>query len=513
MSVGNKSQVASGHAIASTSKQPITVLLLFLVGFWALWTLTTALSHTSPALDSLEELVWASSFELGYTKHPPFPTWLLYLLSLVFGKPVWLPTALGLFSSAVALGFIWLLGTEFTTPKRALIVTLLMSLSTYFATRATIYNHDTAQLWSIAASCWLFYRALRYEKWSSWFFLGLVSGVAFLTKYSAVIQFAAFFVFMVVNGHYLEPRVWRGVALAFLAFLVAISPHVYWLIQYDFLPFQYLDRSLESPGYFATLYGTLKFALSQLGRISPFVLAAILLIAWDRWRNNRTNLRYVDQLVRWDRSFLLWVGLAPFALTLLAAVLLGTRLSASWGTTFFILYGYFVLWWLSGSEALTLRRCLVLVVVLQIIMAVGYGLARGPLVHQSDRAARSSYPGPEIARLMQGVWQQHVPQQPLALVAAETWLGGNIAINLSPPAQVFIEGDWLQSPWLDQANALQCGVLVVYDSGTSRAPSAALQTLYKKAPVKGETALHWSTPESRLIELQWAIIPPDETCK
>src|SRR5699024_4419934 len=139
-----------------------------------------------------------------------------------------------------------------------------------------------------------------------------------------------------------------------------------------------------------------------------------------------------------------------FLLTLLASLVVGTRLSASWGTTFFILYGYFALWWLSGDERITLRRCAYLVIALQLIMAIGYGLARGPIVHHSDRTARSSYPGPAITKQMQSVWKQHVAQQPLSLIASGTWLGGNIAIHTKPSADVFIDGDWAQSPWLDK---------------------------------------------------------------
>jgi hypothetical protein len=30
----------------------------------------------------MEELVWANRFELGYQKHPPLPTWLLYPLTI-----------------------------------------------------------------------------------------------------------------------------------------------------------------------------------------------------------------------------------------------------------------------------------------------------------------------------------------------------------------------------------------------------------------------------------------------
>ena len=179
-----------------------SLFCLFLTGMIALWTILCGISHRAPDLDGMEELVWASSFELGYYKHPPLPSWILFGLTPLFGKPVWLVFFAGQVFSAIGLWFVWLLGCEFTTPRKAAIATLMVSVTVYFSLRGTIYNHNTVQLWSIAASAWLFYRALRYQKTSSWVWLGVVSGLAMLTKYSATIQFAVFFCFLLRQGHF-----------------------------------------------------------------------------------------------------------------------------------------------------------------------------------------------------------------------------------------------------------------------------------------------------------------------
>ena len=38
----------------------------------------------------------------------------------------------------------------------------------YFGMRGTIFNHNTAQLWSIAAATWLLHRALRHKDLKIW---------------------------------------------------------------------------------------------------------------------------------------------------------------------------------------------------------------------------------------------------------------------------------------------------------------------------------------------------------
>jgi len=489
------------------------VVLLYLAGMVLLWTVLCAVSHRAPDLDGMEELVWASSFEFGYTKHPPLPSWFMYALTSIFGKPVWLAFFAGQLVSALGLWFVWRLGCEFTTPRKALIAMLMVSVITYFSLRGTIYNHNTAQLWSIAACTWFFYRALRYGRTGSWLWLGAVAGLALLTKYSAVIQFGVFFVFLLVHGHWRDPKVQRGLLQGAVVFLVVISPHVYWLIDNHFAPFHYLDKSVEASSYLEVLTGILDFTVDQLARISPMLLVWLGLYVWNRRRPlPEADQKYAAGLSRWDRSFLLWVGLGPYVGTVLMSALLGTRLGASWATTFFILYGFFAFWWLSGPTRDILRRTAVLVITVQVLMAVGYAVARGPLAHYTGRTSRSTFPGPDIALRMQQVWQSHVPGAPLRLVASDTWFGGNVAINLEPAAEVFINASYADSPWLQPDTALDCGVLIAFSPTTRSQPADTLLRLHEQANWKGTDSVRWSSEKSPMIEIEWGIIPPGPAC-
>src|SRR5690606_15726720 len=119
-------------------------VILYLLFMIVLWSVLTGLSHKAPDLDGMEELVWAASFELGYPKHPPFPSWIMAALTSVFGRPVWLTFAAGMTASALGLWFIWKLACEFLNQRRAFIVLLISSVSIYFSLRGTIFNHNTA---------------------------------------------------------------------------------------------------------------------------------------------------------------------------------------------------------------------------------------------------------------------------------------------------------------------------------------------------------------------------------
>lgn len=505
-------QTTRPASLHSDPALPAWLVPVLLVGMVVLWAGLVGISHRAPDLDGMEELVWASSFEWGYYKHPPLPSWLMYPLTWLFGKPIWLPFAAAQVMTVLALWLIWRLGCEWTSPARSLIAVLALSTTAYFSMRGTIFNHNTVQLWSIAAATWLYYRALKFGRMTTWLGFGVVVGLAFLTKYSIAVQLAAFALFAMVQGFWREVTFWRGAALACLAFLLVITPHLLWLVSADFGPLAYFGQRTPDEISLGEWLGELgSFCRDQLGRNSPMLIAWLVLLGWNRRSGNRSAPRYAQEMAPWDKSFLLWVGLAPLLLTVGISLLSGTILVTSWATTFFILYGFFLFWWLSGDVAINLRRMLWIVIVLHVLMAVGYAIARGPVAYYTGRDTRSTFPGPQLAAQMNALWQEHVPGVPLRLVAADTWLGGNIAVNISDDAEVFIDADYDMSPWLDPASALECGVLVAYYSHRSP-PAAGLVRMRDNAAWRGVTQQRWSTEKSPMLSIEWGIVPPTERC-
>src|SRR5690606_6735149 len=128
------------------------LMALFLAAMIVVWTALMGISHSAPDLHGMEALVRGVSLEWGYAEHPPLPSWVFYGLTQLFGRPLWLPFFAGMCSSMAALWFVWLLGREFASSAKAAVGVLLVSTSLYFSIRGTLYSHDTAQLWSVAAS-------------------------------------------------------------------------------------------------------------------------------------------------------------------------------------------------------------------------------------------------------------------------------------------------------------------------------------------------------------------------
>lgn len=400
----------------------------------------------------------------------------------------------------------------------------MVSVTAYFSLRATTYNHNSVQMWSIVASTWLYYRALRYGRCPDWLWLGVACAAALLTKYSALIQFAGFFLFFVWRGYWRDSRARAGVLIALAPFSVAMAPHVYWLFHHGFEPILYANDSIvATPGeHLRVGVEIVDFLNTQLGRLSPMFVAWAALFLWNR-KAVRTRgtphavderQLYASTLSEWDRSFLLIVGLAPVVLTVIATAILGINLGSSWASTFFVLFGFYTYWWLAGNESVNLRRTAIVVVVIQILMAVGYAVGRGPLAYYTGYKTDSTYPGAAISHMAQAIWREHVPGAPLTLIAADTWLGGNIAVHMRRSADVFIDADLKKSPWLEGRDLKRCGMLIAFGNGDhGPGPSAAVRRLYEAAPYKGAFEQRWSVPGSFLLKTHWAIIPPSMACR
>ncbi|HVL75129.1 MAG TPA: glycosyltransferase family 39 protein [Noviherbaspirillum sp.] len=497
---------------------PLVILLLLL--HLALWTVFTGLSHRSPDWDNMEELVWAGGLEWGYYKHPPLPTWVLYGLVSVFGRPVWLTFFTGQLSVVLALWMVWKLGCEMTTPRRALIATLFVSLVAYFTVRGVMNNHNTMQLWSVAGAIWMLYRATRYDSMRAWALLGVFSACAFLTKYSVLVQFATFFLYLLFTGQLRRARTWKGIALATAVLLVLVAPHLIWLARQAGGPLTYAENAMAPlTTYWQVLGDQFDFTLTNLGRLAVVGLAVALVAVWQRRQLRTTPAaarppKMARSLAASDRFFLLFVGFAPLLLTMTVAGAMKIPLLAHWPTTFFMLFGFLPFWLLrSDDDAALLRKTMIVVITLQVLGAALYGVARGPLADHAGRPSRATFPGAEVARLVHAEWTSRM-QAPLRVVAADTWLGGNIATRIGRDVQVLIDGDFGKAPWVDRESA-QCGMLVAIN----RSPANPDRTdekvvaLMEQAAHRGTVEVPWTRKTGGpVVVVEWGIIPAGADC-
>ena len=180
-------------AVPATAAAPSTWhtrILLALGAMVLVWTLPMAALHPTLPWDNVEELFWAGSFEWGYAKHPPLPSWLMGVLIRLAGRQTWLTYAAGVACGAGALYILWRWSLELVHPARAALALVLGSLVAYHVQRAIIYNHNTVQLLPLAGYWWMLWRVLHApsSKYRDWIWLGVFAALSMLTKYLSLIH-------------------------------------------------------------------------------------------------------------------------------------------------------------------------------------------------------------------------------------------------------------------------------------------------------------------------------------
>ena len=516
---------SSASAVAGRfSRLPYAAQLAILIaGQVALWTVLSAVSQTAPPWDNIEELVWSAHPQWGYYKHPPMPAWILYAFTTVFGHGIWVTYLAAEACVAVGLAYVWRLGCAVTTPARALLATVLVSLVAYYNVRGMYFNHNTVQIPLVAAATFTFYRAVRDGRIRDWVGFGIAAGLCMLAKYSAALLFVAFGAYLLRRGRIAERRTARGLAAATATGLLVFSPHFAWIAAHHFEPIRYAAESTHLEGgqsfsqalsaaHFHALSG---FLGSELARLAVFLAVA----AWLARVSRRTDADAASA-PRWnhpdDWEFLLYAGLGPLAVTLALGVLGGIYLESSWVTMYFGLFGLLALHWIrSGDDERTLARAIRATVVLQVVTAVALAFTSAVLLDRLGRASRNNYPGPALARAAAAFWRAHQPG-PFALLIGDTWMGGNVVEALRPHGpRLIIDGSFAKTTWISPQSLQTCGALVLVDRSPKAnmisTDTASLAAQLARATVRGRIDIPWGTRANgpRVIA-DWGILPAQD---
>jgi 4-amino-4-deoxy-L-arabinose transferase-like glycosyltransferase len=473
------------------------------------WVLPVVFFQHTIELDGLEQLVWSSTLEMGYYKHPPFPTWVTYLFTHLFGENRVSMFALGMISVGLSLWFVWRLASTLLPWRDAALAVLVITPVTYFTSRGLMFNHNTAQLACVSAAIWLLWRAVHSERSLDWGFLGIACACGFLTKYSMVVHFAAFACYLIYSKKILNASVIKGLVISALVFGVLVTPHFIWLSQHPVNPISYAKQLIspaQAPDFWSN---TLAFLSGQLVRLLPMAIAVIVI----KWLLMQPQERFfkLPSPSAWGKmssdaqQFVTIVGLAPIVLVSCIAFALNLNLVSHWASTFFMLYGFFVLAWLHTLHTnKQLKRMLGVIAAVHLIGALGYGFARGPLAISVGRDTRSIFPAQKLANQVDALWRSK-QSHPLAIVSSDIWTGGNVVMNMKRKPKLLIDGEMAYSPSVSAAVLRDCAMLVLVNPQESSSTKVAQRL--SQAIDTGTMQLVWNEhPQSPTRTLQWGIV-------
>ena len=467
----NKLDAWLGAMLLSPRRASVSVTVSIAL-FCALGVLVLLLMKPAESLfmDSTEAYAWGMQFLGGYGRHPPLTGWIARVWYSVFPAAHWSSYALSELMTGVSLGSIYLIGRHALGRRRAtLIVFAMMLYPLFIGAKADRFNNYQVLLAVLPLTVWLFLRAYDKPSVRSGIALGLAAAAATLTIYSAA--FALIGMALAAALHPGRRLFFTSPApyAAAVVYLLALSPHILWLIHNDFSSLRWAESFVDQVShrahvatYLGQHFGLVAFCL--LG-------AAIALLPW-RWRAGP-----IDAPPPTDRLLILIIAAALIGGPALIGLAFNVFLKPDWGNPFFFLVPIAVLSLL--PSVLVTRRSVARAVVVAAIFTVG--LLVGSPVYSWVRFKKELDDGvyrpfPQAAAEITRLWHDRFHSR-LPIVASGFELAAPIVFYSPDHPKMFSDFDPAYAPWIDYpAELIQKGYVGVCfaDDAACRAALKAL---------------------------------------
>jgi 4-amino-4-deoxy-L-arabinose transferase-like glycosyltransferase len=417
-------RVALGEAFAG----PTSLVLLVALFQLAVWGVLSGFMAIAPPDDSLEQVLLSQELRFEYGKHPPLPTWILFAVNRLFGPSFGATYVLGALCAVATMLSLYAFARPLIGGRRAALAAILLSNIEYLNAGTAYFNHNTVQLPLAVLAIMLFHRALTRMRWLDWAMFGAGCGLMMLAKFSAVILFASFAVYLLWARRLGELSIWQGLVIALLGGVAVVSPYLLAIHGDPWSPNAYAMQSVF-PGdvdrlrCLKTVWG---FASSQFAKVTP----ALLIFAILR-RGAPQAAPAQEQVVGLD-PFLTLVGFGPVVLTVVIAALTRAHLLVGWGTTFHVLLTF----WLVAARPLAievspsvLRRAVFASVAVQIVLWAVVSTHGGRLPNLNPTPHPIAPPTPAgLTEAVRDIWARHCAA-PLRFVLTDGHTGPALAVR------------------------------------------------------------------------------------
>ena len=334
--------------------------LNFVIGFACvhavLWTIIlTALKGAQDVhMDVAEAYGWGQKFLLGYGKHPPLSGWVAGVWFRIFPATDWATYALAMTVAGVGLVLCWLIAVRVVDHRRAMFTVAMLAIYPIFNIKGYKYNADLLQLVTLPLVVLAYLHAFDKRTVRAGIWLGLAGAAAVLTKYWVLTMIGAVSLAALLHPQRLaflrSPAPW----VAILTMLVALTPHLLWLKQVDFVPLTYAEDVYGSREFSTSLRLVIGYVVHNAGLLLVAVIAAYVALTWKlRWwksiretgffrevvdSSKRPWMRGPNADVRRAQALNVWliqiiVALGPP----IGALVFGIYMKTDWGISLFFL--------------------------------------------------------------------------------------------------------------------------------------------------------------------------------
>ncbi len=401
------------------------IFLIFLILHVSIWTLIPSITNINLPLDTIEALAWGSNLDWGFNKHPPLSAFIVEIFYQVFGNQDWAYYFLSQLCVCFSFYIIWVFQKEFYRNKIYSFLSILLLEGIYFFNYTTPeFNVYISQLpfWTLAVLfCW---RGVKKNEYQDWLLFGLFAAIGVLAHYLFLYLLAALSVFAIhqIKNKELNYKCFSS----FIIFLLVLAPHFIWLIENNFITFNYAFQrtGFKEISILNHFYHPLLFVGKQIGILIPFLVMCFVLISGIKVKINLKDKKLL---------FLLIINFVPLILIFLTSSILGVKIRTMWMTPFYLFLG--VLFIYLFQKKINVKKIKKFIYLFSLLFILSPSIYTYVSVSQNDK--RTDFPGKEIAYLVQNKWNENFDND-IKIVVGDEWYAGNLSYHLNSRPKWFL---------------------------------------------------------------------------
>jgi hypothetical protein len=402
-------------------------------------------------IDAAEAYAWGQSFLGGYGRHPPMTGWIAGIWYSVFPAADWASYALSRVITFVTLAALYFIARRVAGPRRALFLVLVMMLYPLFHTKGERFNNYQVLLALLPLLVLTF--LITWEKrnvlWGA--LLGLAAAACTLTIYSGLIGVAAVGLAALIHADRMRflrsPAPW----VALLVYLLALTPHVVWLIKWNYPTLQWASALAAERG---SVLHTLEYLGHHFALLAiPIVVGAALLWPW-----RRAAAAFAKREP--DAFLVLVISVVLVFTPPVAALVMGSYLRLDWGNPLFFLVPLTLLVLVALQVRLrAVARAGIVAAVFTLILLIAAPIY--PWVNYRLRPVGGAHaPYHEIADALTKLWHARFAT-PLPIVVGGYEVAAYVVFYSPDHPKMYADFDPALSPWLDYPADLRKGFVGV----------------------------------------------------
>jgi hypothetical protein len=425
-------------------------VLIFILSHLVIWTFIPVLLKSWICRDMAEHFLWGQQMEWGYYRHPPVLPWLITGWFKIFPTTKFFYFLLSQVNIAVGFYFIYKILNRFLDKERAYLSVLLLELVIYYFFSIKLH-HDTILLSMWPLCIYAALKAFETDSFYRWAFFGFMAAGIILTKYVSVVILCAIFVYYILlnKENVLKAFLKTGPLVALFVFCAFIMPHVFWLIDHDFMAVNYVQDKYVTPWF---LPWFLVFLMAQIIILLPIILIGHFILKID-----------IKSLLKIDIStqkgkFLTTLLFSPFIVMLIIVLFKHYRVPPRFGTAFVAFFGAYVVAKAVEINTDMIRKIEKIVYGFMGVCAMGSIIIKILGVKLDSRY--HDFPVDLISQQVTDEWNKQFNQK-LKNIAGHFFVNEYMSFYSCDHPRALLKFDYKISPWIHEEDIKNEGVAII----------------------------------------------------